>query len=99
VKSSPLGTRVVPIDAGPGRLRLLDQRRLPREESWIDCSSAADAADAIRSLAVRGAPLIGVAAAWGLALEASRLAARGAERFDADWEDAAAASPGRARRR
>ncbi len=90
VKSSPLETRVVPISAGPGRLRLLDQRRLPREEAWIDCRSADDAAEAIRSLAVRGAPLIGVAAAWGLALEAGRLAARGGERFDADWEEAAA---------
>jgi methylthioribose-1-phosphate isomerase len=89
VKSLPLGTRVVPIRAGPGRLRLLDQRRLPREEIWLDCASAADVAEAIRSLAVRGAPLIGVAAAWGLALEAGRLAARGGDRVDADWEDAA----------
>jgi methylthioribose-1-phosphate isomerase len=90
VTSSPLETRVVPISAGPGRLRLLDQRRLPREEVWIDCASAADAAEAIRSLAVRGAPLIGITAAWGLALEASRLAARGGERFDAEWQEAAA---------
>ena len=87
VKSSPLGTRVVPISAGPGRLRLLDQRRLPREESWIDCRSADDAAGAIRSLAVRGAPLIGVAAAWGLALEARRLARSAG--FEAAWEEAA----------
>ncbi len=91
MKNSPLGTRVVPISAGPGRLRLLDQRRLPREETWIDCASAADAAEAIRSLAVRGAPLIGVAAAWGLAVEARRLAAgTGLAGFDAAWEDAAA---------
>ena len=87
---TPLGTRVLPIDAAPGRLRLLDQRRLPREEAWIDCASASDAAEAIRSLAVRGAPLIGVAAAWGLALEAGRLAgAAAAGRFDAACEDAA----------
>jgi len=87
VKSSPVGTRVVPISSGPGRLRLLDQRRLPREEAWIDCLSADDAAQAIRSLAVRGAPLIGVAAAWGLALEARRLARNPG--FDASWEGAA----------
>jgi len=68
---------VKPIDAAPGRLRLLDQRRLPREETWIDCASADDAAAAIRSLAVRGAPLIGVAAAWGLAAEARRLSGAG----------------------
>lgn len=87
MKNSPLGTRVVPISAGPGRLRLLDQRRLPREEAWIDCRSADDAAGAIRSLAVRGAPLIGVAAAWGLALEARRLARSAG--FEAAWEEAA----------
>ncbi len=88
MKSSLLETRVVPISAGPGRLRLLDQRRLPREETWVDCRSAHDAAGAIRSLAVRGAPLIGVAAAWGLALEARRLARSAA--FDVSWEEAAA---------
>ena len=76
---TPLATRVVPIDAAPGRLRLLDQRRLPREEVWIECASADETAEAIRSLAVRGAPLIGVAAAWGLALEARRLASGAAQ--------------------
>lgn len=86
--STPLGTRVLPIDTAPGRLRLLDQRRLPREEVWIDCDSADAAAEAIRSLAVRGAPLIGVAAAWGLAVEARRLAGDD-ESLDAAWEDAA----------
>jgi methylthioribose-1-phosphate isomerase len=86
VKSSLLETRVVPVSAGPGRLRLLDQRRLPREEAWIDCLSADEAAGAIRTLAVRGAPLIGVAAAWGLALEARRLARTAG--FDVSWEDA-----------
>ena len=88
------GTRVKPIDAAPGRFRLLDQRRLPREETWIDCDSADATAEAIRSLAVRGAPLIGVAAAWGLAVEASRLAgaagrAEAADSFDGAWETAA----------
>jgi methylthioribose-1-phosphate isomerase len=89
VKSTPLRTRVRPIDAAPGRLRLLDQRRLPREESWIDCASAEDAAAAIRSLAVRGAPLIGVAAAWGLAQEAVRLSGPGSG-FEESWAEAAA---------
>ena len=87
--STPLRTRVRPIDAAPGRLRLLDQRRLPREEAWLDCASADDAAAAIRSLAVRGAPLIGVAAAWGLAEEAARLSG-GSRGFDEAWEEAAA---------
>jgi methylthioribose-1-phosphate isomerase len=46
---------------------LLDQRRLPREESELVCRSPADVAAAIRGLAVRGAPAIGVAAAFGIA--------------------------------
>ncbi|MFY9819756.1 MAG: S-methyl-5-thioribose-1-phosphate isomerase [Thermoanaerobaculia bacterium] len=52
---------------GPG-LRLLDQTRLPVEEVWLDCETPEQVADAIRRLAVRGAPAIGVAAAYGLVL-------------------------------
>jgi methylthioribose-1-phosphate isomerase len=51
------------------RLTVLDQTRLPAEEAWIDLSGAQDTATAIRRLAVRGAPLIGIAAAYGLAME------------------------------
>jgi len=60
-----------------GVLRLLDQRRLPFAETMIDCRSAEEVATAIRDLAVRGAPAIGIAAAWGVVLEAQRLAAAG----------------------
>jgi methylthioribose-1-phosphate isomerase len=49
---------------------LLDQRRLPDEEIELVCRSAADVAEAIRTLAVRGAPAIGIAAAYGYALAA-----------------------------
>ncbi|SEV97370.1 S-methyl-5-thioribose-1-phosphate isomerase [Luteibacter sp. 329MFSha] len=52
------------------RLRLLDQRRLPAEEIWFDCTTADDVTRAIRDLAVRGAPAIGIAAAWGVVLAA-----------------------------
>jgi methylthioribose-1-phosphate isomerase len=52
---------------GPG-LQLLDQTRLPVEEVWLDCETPEQVADAIRRLAVRGAPAIGVAAAYGLVL-------------------------------
>src|SRR5690348_12335420 len=51
-------------------LRLLDQRRLPAEETYIDCHSAGEVADAIRELVVRGAPAIGIAAAWGVVIAA-----------------------------
>ena len=51
---------------------LLDQRRLPDEEVELRCESAAEVAEAIRALAIRGAPAIGVAAAYGYALAALR---------------------------
>ncbi|WP_300618333.1 S-methyl-5-thioribose-1-phosphate isomerase [Dokdonella sp.] len=54
------------------RLRLLDQRRLPFEETYVDCASADDVAGAIRDLVVRGAPAIGIAAAWGVVLAARK---------------------------
>ncbi len=90
-------TRVVPWSYRDGRLFLLDQRRLPHEETLLECESAAETAEAIRSLAVRGAPLIGVAAAFGLAVEARRVAGRVPEDLDAALEvagrDLAAARP------
>ena len=56
------------------RLELLDQRRLPAHVEFLPCATAAEVALAIRDLAVRGAPAIGCAAAYGIALAA--LAAR-----------------------
>ena len=47
---------------------LLDQRRLPEEQVEVRCGSAAEVAEAIRTMVVRGAPAIGVTAAYGLAL-------------------------------
>jgi methylthioribose-1-phosphate isomerase len=51
---------------------MLDQRRLPLEENEVRCGTAAQVADAIRTMVVRGAPAIGVAAAYGVALAAAR---------------------------
>ncbi len=61
---------IVRLEAGA--VVLLDQRRLPDEELELRCESAAEVAEAIRTLAVRGAPAIGVAAAYGYALAAER---------------------------
>jgi methylthioribose-1-phosphate isomerase len=58
----------VPLRFGHGALELIDQTRLPQEEIWLRCERPEQVADAIRRLAVRGAPAIGVAAAYGLAL-------------------------------
>ncbi len=52
------------------RLRLLDQRRLPLETVTVDCHTPDEVAEAIRDMTVRGAPAIGVTAAFGLALAA-----------------------------
>ena len=49
-------------------LQLLDQRRLPTETLWLDIRDSQQAADAIRNMVVRGAPAIGITAAYGLAL-------------------------------
>ncbi len=51
---------------------LLDQRRLPEEVVEARCATAAEVADAIRGMVVRGAPAIGIAAAYGIALAALR---------------------------
>jgi methylthioribose-1-phosphate isomerase len=57
-----------PIRWEDDHLRLLDQTRLPEVETWLDCDEPEQVADAIRRLAVRGAPAIGVAAGYGLVL-------------------------------
>jgi methylthioribose-1-phosphate isomerase len=54
-----------------GALLLLDQRVLPGEVRTVRCTSAREAADAIRDMVVRGAPAIGITAAWGMALAAA----------------------------
>ncbi len=56
---------------GP-RVVLLDQRRLPDEVVEVECRSATEVAEAIRAMAIRGAPAIGVAAAYALALAVER---------------------------
>jgi methylthioribose-1-phosphate isomerase len=67
---------------------LLDQRRLPDEEVELRCGSAVAVAEAIRALAIRGAPAIGVAAAYGLAL-----AADNGEDLDAAYDVLLASRP------
>jgi len=59
-------------DATTGHLRLLDQTRLPRAIHYLDCREVKDVWTAIRQLSVRGAPAIGIAAAYGCVLGAQR---------------------------
>ena len=68
--SAGLRSGVTPLQWNGQTLSLLDQRLLPREEKWIECRTAPDVAEAIRTMVVRGAPAIGVAAAYGMAMAA-----------------------------
>jgi methylthioribose-1-phosphate isomerase len=63
------------------RISLLDQSRLPREETWLDVRDAESMAEAITALRVRGAPAIGIAAALALAVEAARAGGTDEERM------------------
>jgi len=66
-----------PVFWEDGRVRLLDQRRLPAEERWLTLSRWEEVAEAIRSLSIRGAPAIGIAAAYGMVLAAQENLAPG----------------------
>lgn len=61
---------VRPVEWTGDRLRILDQTVLPEEERYLEAATAKDVIRAIRSLAVRGAPLLGIAAAYGVVLAA-----------------------------
>jgi methylthioribose-1-phosphate isomerase len=88
--------KVKAIEWRDGALHLLDQRALPFEETWLSYHSAADVAEAIRSMVVRGAPAIGIAAAYAVVLAARvRLPAGGDWRLaiQADFDLLAASRP------
>lgn len=72
---------VKPVEWLGDRIRIIDQRKLPAEEVYLELSSANEVASAIKNMALRGAPLIGVVAAMGVAVEAKRLFALGTRNF------------------
>jgi methylthioribose-1-phosphate isomerase len=72
--------RIRPIRWTGDALELLDQRKLPFEVEYVRCATSDEVAAAIHSLTVRGAPAIGIAAAWGVVLAGRTIeAADGAE--------------------
>jgi methylthioribose-1-phosphate isomerase len=79
---------ISPVRWDGARLVLLDQTRLPLEEVERSCVAWPEVAEAIRTLVVRGAPAIGVAAASGVALAARQSQAHDWDGFMADLEDA-----------
>ena len=64
---------------------MVDQRRLPVQEIYVRCGTAAEVARAIRTMVIRGAPAIGVAAAFGIALGMRKSAATGTQKFAAEF--------------
>ena len=79
---------ISPVRWDGSRLALLDQRRLPVEEVEKACATWQEVADAIRTLVVRGAPAIGVAAAFGVSLAARQSGASDWDGLVADLEEA-----------
>jgi len=79
---------ITPVRWEDGRLVLIDQTRLPTEQVERACASWPEVAEAIRGLVVRGAPAIGVAAAFGVVLAARASRARDRAALEADLEEA-----------
>ena len=67
-------TEITPLEWQGDSLRILDQRKLPAEEVWIETSDFRAVVGSIQNMSVRGAPAIGIAGAYGLALAAMELA-------------------------
>jgi len=73
---------VKPIEWVDGCVRVIDQRALPQSETHLELRNLEEFAVAIKSLAVRGAPLIGIAAAMGVAVEAGKWAGSAWDSFE-----------------
>ncbi|HEY6356766.1 MAG TPA: hypothetical protein VIX35_00895, partial [Vicinamibacterales bacterium] len=64
---------------------MIDQRKLPGQEVYVHCKSANEVAKAIRTMVIRGAPAIGVAAAMGVALGMGKSSAQGTRQFAVEF--------------
>ena len=74
------------IDWQGDMIVMVDQRKLPGQEIYVRCRTAQEVARAIRTMVIRGAPAIGVAAAMGLALAAKRSTAKGTRQFAVEFQ-------------
>src|SRR5438093_3451876 len=64
---------------------MIDQRKLPTQEIYVRCKTGAEVARAIKTMVIRGAPAIGVAAAMGIALAMRKSKATGTQKFAAEF--------------
>ena len=74
------------IDWKDDAVVMIDQRKLPAAEVYVTCRTAADVAKAIKTMVIRGAPAIGVAAAMGIALGMRRSKASGTKQFTTEFQ-------------
>src|SRR5919109_4725961 len=65
---------------------MIDQRKLPSTEVYVNCRTATEVAKAIKTMVIRGAPAIGVAAAMGIALGMRRSTATGTKQFTTEFQ-------------
>src|SRR5262245_858603 len=65
---------------------MIDQRKLPGDEIYVRCKTPAEVARAIKTMVIRGAPAIGVAAAMGIALGMRRSKLTGTQKFVAEFQ-------------
>src|SRR3954452_9190482 len=65
---------------------MIDQRKLPSQEIYVRCTTAAEVARAIKTMVIRGAPAIGVSAAMGIALGMRKSKATGTQKFAAEFQ-------------
>ncbi len=74
------------IDWQDDMIVMIDQRKLPAQELYVRCRTAQEVARAIRTMVIRGAPAIGVAAAMGIALGMRRSTAKGTRQFAVEFQ-------------
>src|SRR3954453_18323384 len=74
------------IDRQDDVIVMVDQRKLPGQEIYVRCRTPQEVAKAIRTMVIRGAPPIGVAAAWGIALGVRRSGAKGTRQLAVDFQ-------------
>ncbi len=75
-----------PVERTESGVRMIDQRKLPLVETYLDLETPEEVERAIREMVVRGAPAIGISAAFGLALGATQASDQSAEAFDGRME-------------
>ncbi len=80
---------LTPVERSERGVRMLDQRKLPMAEVWLELATPGAVAKAIGDMVVRGAPAIGISAAFGLALGATQSVGMEPEAFDRQLEELA----------